>query len=302
MKKMQRWTTKNIPDQSGKTIIVTGANAGIGFETTLALSEKGAHVVMAVRSLERGQKAMDKIKAKFPDAKLSLVHLDLASLESVKTAVTEIKKNYKTIDVLINNAGSMTSRGKTKDGFELLIGVNHLGGFAFTLLLMDTILATQNSRIVNVSSITHLTAKPKFLDKDFRETNIGSMTAYKRSKLANLLFTYELQRRLSKMNTTTMSVSAHPGITYSEIIRDLPFFVRWLARLYMTKTNIGALSILRAAVDPAVLGGQFYGPHKRSQHRGWPTVVASNEDSYNAQSQQKLWALSEELTGVRWSQ
>ena len=210
MNKSQRWTTKNIPDQTGKTIIVTGANAGIGFAVTRALAEKGAHVVMAVRNLERGNRAIDLIKAAIPDAKLSLLELDLASLESIKSAVAEVKARFKTIDVLINNAGSMNSKGTTKDGFELLIGVNHLGHFALTLQLLDILRATPNSRIVNVSSITHLTAKTKWLEKDFRETNIGSMTAYKRSKLANLLFTYELQRRL--LGEKTIAVVAHPGL------------------------------------------------------------------------------------------
>ncbi|MCL2587220.1 MAG: SDR family NAD(P)-dependent oxidoreductase, partial [Firmicutes bacterium] len=218
MKKKFRWTLANMPDQTGKVAIVTGANTGLGFETALHLASKGASIVLAVRSLERGQKAIDRILSKIPTAALSLVKLDLGSLESVKSAAKEILEKHQQIDILINNAGLITSKGVTQDGFELLLGVNYLGHFALTNLLLDRITATANSRIINVSSVIHRKSKRKWLEMDFNDTSLRSMQAYSRSKLCNLLFTYALQRRL--LGTTTISVAAHPGIAFSEVIRD----------------------------------------------------------------------------------
>jgi len=296
MKKRHRWTINYIPDQSGKTVVVTGANTGLGFEVALHLAKKQAQVILAVRSLERGQKALDKIIKAIPDAKVSLQELDLSSLESVRKAAREIKGNFSNIDILINNAGAITSKGKTTDGFELLFGVNYLGHFLFTNLLLDTLVASPNSRIVNVSSVIHHKAKPQWLAMDPKDTSLKSMQAYARSKLCNLLFTYELQRRLS--GTKTICVAAHPGIAFSEVIRDFPKFVHFIAKLYMAKTEMGALPILCAAVDDSVLGGQYYGPHKRREHKGFPKIVTSSHDSYNLELQKNLWDLSERLINL----
>jgi len=297
MKKQYRWTASDIPDQTGRIAVVTGASAGLGFEAVLQLAKKKATVIMAIRSIERGQRALDRILKCVPDAKLSLQLLDLGSLDSVKKAAKEIKAKHKKLDILINNAGTFMEKGQTKDGFESRFGVNHLGHFAFTLCLLDTIMATPASRIVNVSSVVHHRKNLANFD-DLKTPIKKTFKAYGRSKLAGLLFTYELQRRLQ--GTNTIAVAAHPGISYSEITRYFPRAVVWLSKLVMQSTSQGALPILRAATDPSVLGGQFYGPHKRKQRSGWPKVVTSSQQSYNIDLQKHLWTVSEELTGIKW--
>jgi len=294
MKKV-KWTKNDMPDLTGKIAIVTGANTGLGFETALGLAEKRATVVLAVRSMERGQKAIYKILETVPGASVSLQKLDLGSLESVRVAAEEIKSQFKQIDILINNAGIFSGTGKTVDGFELRFGTNHLGHFALTGLLLDTILATPNARIVTVESVAHKRKKKLSFDDVITEPD-KCFPAYGRSKLANLLFTYELQRRLEGANT--IAVAAHPGVAYSEIVRSFPKFIVWAARFVMQPTAIGALPTLRAASDPDVSGGQYYGPRGRKERRGYPIVVKSNAMSHDEDLQKKLWEMSEEFSGV----
>lgn len=297
---MTKWTTAKIPDQSGRTAIVTGANTGLGLETAKALAAKGAHVVLAVRNLTKGEAAAEWITRSVRDADLELQRLDLGSLASVREAADEIRTKHETIDLLINNAGVMTPpRETTSDGFELQFGTNHLGHFALTGLLLDRLLPAVGSRIVTVSSIGHRFA-PGIRFEDLQwERRYNRLQAYGQSKLANLLFTYELQRRLIGQHTTALA--AHPGGSDTELARHLPGVVQRavpLVRPLFQEAAMGALPTLRAATDPGALGGQYYGPDGLGQQKGHPKLVTSNERSYDIELQRRLWTMSEELTGV----
>ncbi|ALI29074.1 putative oxidoreductase/Short-chain dehydrogenase [Mycolicibacterium fortuitum] len=297
---MTKWTTAKIPDQSGRTAIVTGANTGLGLETAKALAAKGAHVVLAVRNLTKGEAAAEWITRSVRDADLELQRLDLGSLASVREAADEIRTKHETIDLLINNAGVMTPpRKTTSDGFELQFGTNHLGHFTLTGLLLDRLLPAVGSRIVTVSSIGHRFA-PGIRFEDLQwERRYNRLQAYGQSKLANLLFTYELQRRLIGQHTTALA--AHPGGSDTELARHLPGVVQRavpLVRPLFQEAAMGALPTLRAATDPGALGGQYYGPDGLGQQKGHPKLVTSNERSYDIELQRRLWTVSEELTGV----
>lgn len=298
---MTTWSTTDIPDQTGRIAIVTGANTGLGLETAKALAAHGAHVVLAVRNTEKGKAAAAEITAAHANADITLQSLDLSSLESVRRASDELKTRYEKIDLLINNAGVMwTEKSTTADGFELQFGTNHLGHYAFTGLLLDHLLPVEGSRVVTVSSIGHrLRAAIHFDDLQW-ERNYDRVAAYGQSKLANLLFTYELQRRL--VGTNTVALAAHPGGSNTELARNSPLWVRAVfnvvAPLLTQGADMGALPTLRAATDPAALGGQYYGPDGFMEQRGNPKVVASSEQSYDLDLQRRLWSVSEELTDV----
>ena len=299
---MTKWTAADIPDQTGRTAVITGANTGLGYETAAALAGRGARVVLAVRNLERGKQAVARITAATPGAEVELQELDLTSLESVRAAAAQLRSGHDRIDLLINNAGVMhTPKSTTKDGFELQFGTNHLGHFAFTGLLLDRLLPVAGSRVVTVSSIGHrIRAAIHFddLQWDRRYSRVG---AYGQSKLANLLFTYELQRRLAP-HGTTIAVAAHPGGSNTELMRNLPRPITAASALLveplMQGADLGALPTLRAATDPGVLGGQYFGPDGFQEIRGYPKVVASSGQSHDVELQRRLWAVSEELTGV----
>ncbi|HEX2284469.1 MAG TPA: SDR family NAD(P)-dependent oxidoreductase [Mycobacterium sp.] len=297
---MSKWTTADIPDQTGRTAVITGANTGLGYETAAALAAKGAHVVLAVRNLEKGKAAADLIARRTPGASVALQELDLTSLESVRAAAEQLKSNYDAIDLLINNAGvMMTPKSTTKDGFELQFGTNHLGHFALTGLLLDRVLAAPGSRVVTVSSTGHRFARGIRFDDLQWEHSYSRVGAYGQSKLANLMFTYELQRRLH--GTNTIAAAAHPGGSNTELARNLPVAFRGLATVVaplMQRPEMGALPILRAATDPGVLGGQYFGPDGFGEQRGYPKVVASSQASHDTAAQRRLWTVSEELTGV----
>ncbi|MCV7177207.1 SDR family NAD(P)-dependent oxidoreductase [Mycolicibacterium sphagni] len=290
------WTTADIPDQTGRTAVITGANTGLGYETARALAAKGAHVVIAVRNLDKGKAAADLIGRRYPGADVSVQALDLTSLDSVRAAAGQLRAGHDRIDLLINNAGvMMTPKETTKDGFELQFGTNHLGHFALTGLLLDRLLASPGSRVVTVSSNGHRFGGIRFDDLQ-SERSYSRAGAYGQSKLANLLFTYELQRRLA--GTGTIAVAAHPGASSSELGRYAPGAVRRIAPLLEQSTEMGALPTLRAAADPTVRGGQYYGPGGFLQLRGYPKLVSSNKRSYDTGVQRRLWAVSEALTGV----
>ncbi len=298
-----KWTAADIPDQSGRTAIVTGANSGLGYDTAAALAGKGAQVVLAVRNLDKGNEAVDRIKKSTPNAVVSVQELDLSSLDSVRTAADELRAAHPRIDLLINNAGVMylPNRETTGDGFEMQFGTNHLGHFALTGLLLDNLLAVERSRVVTVSSVGHrILARIRFEDPHF-ETGYNRVRAYGQSKLANLMFTYELQRRLAAKGAPTIAAAAHPGFSDTELMRYIPVFVPDLAwKLFTQPADKGALPTLRAATDPGVQGGQYYGPDGIGEARGAPKLVASSAQSHDEDIQHRLWTMSEELTGVTY--
>ncbi|MGK2868095.1 MAG: SDR family NAD(P)-dependent oxidoreductase [Mycobacterium sp.] len=296
---MSNWTTADIPDQTGRTAVITGANTGLGFETAKALAAHGAHVVIAVRDPAKGQQAA----AQMP-GNVTVQELDLTSLASVREAAEALKAGHDTIDLLINNAGVMTTpKGTTKDGFELQFGTNHLGHFALTGLLLDATLDVEGARVVTVSSNGHKMGGAIHWDDLQWERSYSRMGAYTQSKLANLLFTYELQRRLAPRGKT-IALAAHPGTSTTELARNVPKPVerafQLVAPLIAQSPAGGALPSLRAATDPGALGGQYYGPDSIGQQKGNPVVVASSAQSYDLDLQRRLWTVSEELTGVNF--
>ena len=294
---MSNWTTANIGDQSGRIAVITGANTGLGYETAAALAAHGAHVVLAVRNVEKGKQAAARMSGD-----VSVVELDLTSLASVRTSADELKSRFDHLDLLINNAGVMTTpKSTTADGFELQFGTNHLGHFAFTGLLVDHLADVQGARVVTVSSNGHKMLADIHFDDLQWERGYNRMRAYSQSKLANLLFTYELQRRLSDGHAA-VAVAAHPGFSSTELGRNLPNVLQPVVSAFSPllgqSAAMGALPTLRAATDPGVLGGQYFGPDGFGEQRGYPKVVASSEKSHDLAVQRRLWAVSEELTGV----
>jgi NAD(P)-dependent dehydrogenase (short-subunit alcohol dehydrogenase family) len=301
-----KWSTADVPDQSGRVAIVTGANTGLGYHTAAVLAQSGAHVVLAVRNLEKGNLALARIVAAHPNADVTLQDLDLGSLDSVRAAATALRKAYPRIDLLINNAGVMwTPKQLTADGFEMQFGTNHLGHFALTGLLLDNLLPVRGSRVVTVSSMGHRIRAAIHFDDLQWEHHYDRIAAYGQSKLANLLFTYELQRRLAaREQPTTIAVAAHPGTSNTELTRNLPAIIRPAAAvvgpLLFQNAAMGALPTLRAATDPDVEGGQYYGPDGLGEQRGHPKLVSSSAQSRDEDLQDRLWKVSEELTGVTY--
>jgi NAD(P)-dependent dehydrogenase (short-subunit alcohol dehydrogenase family) len=294
------WTARDVPDQHGRVAVVTGANTGLGFETAKVLAERGATVVLAVRDVGRGAQAAARMTGD-----VTVQRLDLTSLESVRLAAAELRDAHPRIDLLINNAGVMyTPKETTRDGFERQFGTNHLGHFALTGLLLDRVLPVPGSRVVTVSSVGHRIRAAIHFDDLNWERSYSRAGAYGQSKLANLLFTYELQRRLAAHGATTVAAAAHPGVSNTELVRNSPTVVRApmerLAPLLTQSAAMGALPTLRAATDPAVLGGQYYGPGGRGEVRGYPRLVTSSPQSYDLAIQRRLWAVSQDLTGVEF--
>ncbi len=300
-----KWTAADVPDQSGKTAIITGSNTGLGYEAAAVLADKGAHVVLAVRNLEKGRHAADRIKAASPSAVVTLQQLDLMSLENIHNAADELRANHPRIDLLINNAGVMwTPKGTTTDGFELQFGTNHLGHFALTGQLLENMLPVKGSRVVTISSLGHrIRAKIHFDDLKL-ERNYNRVVSYGQSKLANLMFTYELARRLKAKGAPTIAVAAHPGGSSTELTRNLPGIVRppfeLVTGLLVQSAAMGALPTLRAAADPGVRNGQYYGPRGFQETRGHTKLVKSSAQSNDADIQRRLWAVSEKLTGLTY--
>jgi len=294
-----KWTSDDVPGQQGRLAVVTGANTGLGFETARVLAARGASVVLAVRDTEKGKRAAARIAGTTPGANVMVQPLDLASLDSVRAAAGELRARHPGIDLLINNAGVMfPPKQTTRDGFELQLGTNHLGHFALTGLLLEQMLPVPGSRVVTVSSQAHrIRARINFDDLQ-SERSYSRVAAYSQSKLANLMFTYELQRRLSGAGTT-LAVAAHPGLAATELTRNSPAIAAFFyTRLLSQKAVIGALPVLRAATDPGVLGGQYYGPGGLFGARGYPKLAESSRQSHDAALQRRLWTVSEELTGV----
>jgi NAD(P)-dependent dehydrogenase (short-subunit alcohol dehydrogenase family) len=293
----EHWTDRDVPGQQGRVAVVTGANTGLGFETAKVLAERGATVVLAVRDVDKGKQAAARFGA---NADVTVQQLDLASLESVRAAAADLHATLPKIDLLINNAGVMyPPRQTTRDGFELQFGTNHLGHFAFTGLLLDLLLPVEGSRVVSLGSVAHRFGAAIHFDDLQWENSYNRFAAYGQAKLANLMFAYELQRRLAPHGTTA-SIAAHPGVARTELMRNSPAVVRVFAPLSGHSAERGALPILRAATDPGALGGQYYGPDGLGGFRGYPEVVVSSPQSYDVAIQQRLWTVSEELTGVKF--
>jgi len=304
----EKWTAKKIPDLSGKVIIVTGANSGLGFEDAKAFARKGAKTILACRNMEKAHKSLVKIQSKIPEAQAEIMQLDLGSLDSIKKFVTDFNERFDRLDVLVNNAGILrVPYQKTVDGFESQVGINHLGHFALTSLLFETLSKTKGSRIVMVSSSAHKSGDMDFDKFLFEEgKKYSKMKAYRRSKLANLLFTYELDRRLKKANIDVLAVASYPGFSNTamadHMFRGLVKFLRTPFSFLLQSAAKGALPTIRAAVDPKVKGGVYFGIKGLfgSKLRGRPVIVESSRRSHNLEDAKKLWEISEKLTGIRF--
>lgn len=312
----RKWTAAEIPSQAGKLALITGANSGIGFHTALELARAGCGVILACRDLVKADAAKERILRLVPSAELEVLALDLASLESVRTAADAFLNSGRRLDRLINNAGVMAlpQRRLTKDGFELQFGTNHLGHFALTGRLMPSLLMSAPegatsplARIVTVSSIAHRGGSMDFDNLQW-ERGYRPWPAYRRSKLANLLFGFELERRLERAKAEAMSVVTHPGVANTNLFaagpgqgggllaRIIPLFIALIAQ----SEAQGALPSLYAATSPDARGGRFYGSDGFRQMRGYPAEVKAETQAYDEQVAARLWQISEELTGVKY--
>ncbi len=302
----EKWTFENVPDLAGKVIIVTGGNSGLGFEAVNIFARKNAEVILASRSVQKGEEAKKAITDEFPNAMINVMKLDLADLQSVHDFANSFKEEHKRLDVLLNNAGIMwCPYNETKDGFESQIGVNHFGHYALTGLLLEVLKRTNNSRVVNVSSLGHRRAKIDFKNLLFQNGGYEPTLAYFNSKLANLLFTYELQRKFEENGLNIISVAAHPGGSATNLSRYIEkqfwfVFLKPLLLILAQSAKIGTLPEVRASVDPNVLGGEYYGPRGFNEMRGYPILVESTDDSHNPEYAKKLWEESERLTNVKY--
>ena len=303
------WTTDAIPDLTGKIAIVTGANSGLGYETALALAQKGAQVIVASRDANKGQEAVSKIQSERPKGSVSFMQLDLANLASVRSFAEQFAKQHNQLDLLVNNAGVMAIPYRTTaDGFEMQFGTNHLGHFALTGLLLPIILRTPKARVVTVSSILHKSGHINFDDLQAKN-NYNQDTAYSQSKLANLLFTYELQRKFKAHGSDVIAVAAHPGYSATNLQGVGPKMTGSVLKQRMMvvmnavlaqSAAMGALPTLLAATSPTIHGGEYIGPKGFQEMRGYPVAVKSNTESYSEPTAQRLWKVSEDLTGVQY--
>ena len=305
-----QWTQNDIPNQQGKLVVVTGGNSGIGYEAALALAGKNAQVILAVRSANKGEEAASAIRQKYPQAQVTVMPLDLSDLKNVRAFAQAFLAKYDRLDILINNAGVMALPArKTADGFEMQFGTNHLGHFALTGLLLPILKATSNARVVTVSSGVHVSGDIHFDDLQW-EKKYDRWGAYAQSKLANLLFAYELQRRLNAAGIKLISVGCHPGYAATNLQAAGPQMEGSKFSLWMMKIanaviaqpqDMGALPTLFAAVAPEVNGCDYIGPTGMGGMRGYPEKVKSNDKSYDEALAKQLWAVSEKLTGVTYS-
>jgi NAD(P)-dependent dehydrogenase (short-subunit alcohol dehydrogenase family) len=294
---MKKWTSEDIPDLNGKVAIVTGANSGIGFATAKALASKKVTVILACRDEEKGKEAVQRIGS---EKSTRLIQLNLASLNSVREFVDTFLDQFIRLDILINNAGIMrVPYGKTVDGFELHFATNYLGHFALTGLLLERLIKTPKSRVVTVSSRGERFGKINFNDLN-GDKKYNSGNAYGQSKLANLLFTYELDRKFKKYGLEAIAVAAHPGWTKQTNLPVHWRMIRILNPLIGQKPEMGALPSLYAATSPDVQGGDYFGPNSWMQLRGHPKMVRSSKRSYDEALASKLWEISEEITGVQY--
>jgi len=295
----KKWTTADMPNQSGRTAIVTGANTGIGFETAKALAAAGAEVILACRNEAKGNDAVNRIRQEIPSAPVSVGILDLSNLASVQAFAQEFRANHERLDLLINNAGVMTPPEwmATADGFELQFGTNHLGHFALTAHLWDLLTATPRSRVVNVSSVAHKFGRMNFEDLNWKDRRYRGGPSYGQSKLANLLFSLELNQRVSAKGQGPVVISAHPGWTATDLQR-YSSAARSMNPFLAMQPWQGALPTLYAATSPEAEAGDYYGPHGCFELRGYPKKVGRTQAAKDTKTAQRLWKVSEELTGV----
>lgn len=299
MKKISIWTTDSIADLTGKIVLITGANSGLGFQAARVFAVKHATVIMACRDAIKGNNARKEILEEVSDANLVSMQLDLARLKSIRAFALEFKKSYKNLDILINNAGVMTPPyGTTEDGFELQIGINHFGHFALTGLLLDTIMNSPKSRIVSVSSLAHRMGKINFDDINWKK-KYSKWAAYGQSKLANLLFIYEFDRRLKAKGAGTIAAAAHPGFSNTNLQKDMGIF-KHFNFILAQPPHKGVLPILYAATAKQVQGGDFFGPDGLYEIRGYPKKASSSKESHDITTAKRLWELSEKETGVEY--
>lgn len=312
----RKWTEADIPDLTGRTALVTGANTGLGFHQARQLARHGATVLVAARNREKGRAAVERITAEVPADRVELVSLDLADLESVRASAAELTGRLTRLDLLVNNAGVMAvpERRTTAQGFELQFGTNHLGHFALTGLLLPLLMRTEGSRVVTMSSFMHRLGRLD-LDDPQSERGYTPYRAYCASKLANAVFTIELHRRLSAAGAGVRSVGAHPGYSATDLQSSGPGMGGggWFSRLNALVTPAvtpllaqpaerGALPALRAATDPAVVGGEYYGPHALAGMRGYPVKVSYRRSAYRESLGSGLWTASVALTSVDYAE
>ena len=305
----EQWTTADMPDLTGKKVIVTGANSGVGYEAARAFAIKGAHVVFASRSQERAEAAVAKLRQQSPDVTVEIILLDLADLAAVHEFARSYNAHHDRLDILVNNAGIMAiPYRQTADGFEMQFGTNHLGHFALTGLLLEPILATEGARVVTVSSMLHRAGKIN-LDDLQGQQGYNKRAAYSQSKLANLLFAYELQRKLARAQQSAISVGAHPGYSATNLQHVGPnmedsavqrAMMSMSNTLFAQSSEMGALPTLYAATAPDVNGCDYIGPGGFMNMRGYPVKEVSSAASYDEAAARRLWDLSETLTGVRY--
>ena len=298
--KNKKWGVQNINGQEGKTIIITGATSGLGKEATRVLAKKNATVIMAVRNTQKAEMVVSEIRKECANVKIDIRKLDLGSLDSISSFAKGVLENYKKLDILINNAGiMMCPYSKTKNGFEIQMGTNHLGPFALTGLLMPLLMSTKNARIVSTSSVAHNQGNIDFTDINWKKRKYNTSKAYSDSKLANLYFSYELKRRLENFENPPLVVTAHPGGTKTDLARHSGIFNILMNFLFLPVEK-GVLSTLRAATDLNAKSGDYYGPGGFMQVRGFPEIVKSSKMSHNLTNAKRLWDLSEQLTGIQY--
>jgi NAD(P)-dependent dehydrogenase (short-subunit alcohol dehydrogenase family) len=297
---MQPWTFNDIPDQTGRTAIVTGANTGIGLETARMLARRGAHVVLACRNPEKGRAALVQILAETPAGRVDLETLDLSDLDSVAAFAGAFVRTHERLDLLINNAGVMVPPlGRTAQGFELQFGTNHLGHFALAGRLLPLVLRTPGARVVVVSSAAQHMGRIDFDDLNWERRPYRAWAAYCQSKLANMVFALELQRRLSTSGSEVRATAAHPGWTATDLQRTAGA-ARFLNPLFAMKPADGALPTLRAATDPAAGGGSYWGPSRAFEISGPPAPARISARANDQAVAARLWEVSEKLTGVSY--
>ncbi|MDR9825255.1 oxidoreductase [Vibrio sp. FNV 38] len=291
------WSADDIPTQKGRITVVTGSTSGIGKETARVLAKKQSTVVLAVRNVSKGETVAAEIRAEYPDTDISVMPLDLSSLSSIQTFSSQFLATFDRLDLLINNAGVACPYAKTDDGFEILMGTNHLGHFALVGHLLGTLKKTPNSRVVVVSAGAHKASKIDFDDLNWEKRKYSNFTAYADSKLANLYFAYELKRRLESEGGNPMVTAAHPGWTTSELQRGV---VKFLNIFFGQSKEMGALPTLRAAIDKSASSGDFFGPQDFFELHGAPIQVESSKQSHDVDAARKLWSLSEKITGIKY--